>query len=67
MSLVLRVSTMYLYHPPTLDRIIDSYKWKQEGTEGETQRKLGKGMPIKDNAPFNNQPKESKERKTKRR
>jgi hypothetical protein len=34
---------MYLYRPPILDRIVDSVKWKQERTERETQRKLGKG------------------------
>jgi len=30
--------------PPTLDRIVDSGKWREKAeTEGETQREQGKG------------------------
>jgi hypothetical protein len=52
-----RVLRVYLRRicntPPTLDRIIDSVKWREKAeTEGETRREQGKGCKRRmDDAP----------------
>jgi len=65
-----RALRVYLRHicitPPTLDRIVDSVKWREKAeTEGETRREQGKG--CKRRMMHHNYPKEIKEKgKTKR-